>query len=147
MPKPPAEAVQRTATATDADDEAGLALTALSQIDANLTEILKPLIAELQATLTGLEGRSFGFDTNKAIIEAIQVQLHRLGMRVSCPRCGAAAIPRCRAATSTKEGSFQFEHYQGGKQTNHGGSTTFPHLRLIPAPPDLRRVRKKRKKA
>jgi hypothetical protein len=142
VPKQPVVAVQVTASSNEAED----AISALSRIDANVTELLKPLIAELQTTLTALEGKSFGFETNKKIIEAVQAQLQRLGMRVCCPRCGGAAIPRCRATQSAKAGSFQFEHYQEGRQTNHGGGTTFPVLNLIPAPPDQRRTRKKRKR-
>ncbi|CAN5456069.1 hypothetical protein BH10PLA2_BH10PLA2_23450 [soil metagenome] len=143
MPQPPVVAVEETASSKDAEG----ALGALGHVDARLSELLKPLVAELQTTLSALEGKSFGFELNKKVIDAIQTQLQRLGMRVCCPRCSAAAIPRCRATASAKDGSFQFEHYQEGKQTNHGGGTTFPVLKLIPAPPDQRRTRKKRKKA
>lgn len=143
MAKQPVVSVEETASLNDAED----AINALGRIDANLSDLLKPLAAELQTALSALEGKSFGFQMNKKVIEAIQAQLQRLGMRVCCPRCGAAAIPRCRATASAKDGSFQFEHYQEGKQTNHGGGTTFPVLKLISAPPDQRRTRKKRKKA
>lgn len=134
------------AKAPVANSDSADAIQRLAGLDSKLTDLLQPIVDELQQLLAGLEGMSFGFDTNKAIVEAVQVQLQRLGMRVNCPRCGAAAIPRCRATKTAKDGSFQFEHYQEGRQTNHGGSTTFPALKLVPAPPDQRRTRKKRQK-
>lgn len=143
MSKQSVTAADESTLAVDSEN----ALAALGRIDAKVSELLKPLVADLQETLSTLEGKSFGFETNKALIEAIQAQLQRLGMRVSCPRCGAAAIPRCRATQTAKDGSFQFEHYQDGRQTNHGGGTIFPALKLIPAPPDQRRTRKNRNKS
>jgi hypothetical protein len=131
--------VDRTSSATDAKK----AINAIRLIDVKLTEVLNPLVVELQETLLSLEGKSFGLEINRQIIEAIQGQLQRLGMRVCCPRCGAPAIPRCRATKNARDGSFQFEHYQEGRQTNHGGGTAFPAFKLIMASPDQRRMRKK----
>jgi hypothetical protein len=89
---------------------------------------------------------SFGsLEANQAVVAAIQRLLHRLDLRAECPRCHKPAIPRCRATRNAKDGSFQFEHSHRGRQTNHGGSTTFPAFRLMPPPPDRRRERKKRR--
>jgi hypothetical protein len=112
-------------------------------LDAMLSELLEPLKGELQELLEGLEGHSFGLASNKSLTDAIQMLLTRLGLRVRCPRCKAPAHIRCRATKTAKDGSFQFEH-SGGRQTNHGGGTMFPKLKLVPAPPDRRRKRNKR---
>jgi hypothetical protein len=118
-------------------------LERLTTIGDTLTELLKPLTAETQSLLDGLEGQSFGLEANLRLTAAIQLLLHRLGLRVKCVKCGEAAQIRCRETGNAKGGSFQFEHTHG-KQTNHGGGTTFPKLQLVPAPADPRRKRKSR---
>jgi hypothetical protein len=130
--------------AVQADEASQDVIGSLEALNQRLTELLQPFTADLQTFLDGLEGRSFGLAANKAIIAAIQSLLQRLGLRVRCPHCAQPTIPRCRPMKNTKGGSFQFEHSQGGKQTNHGGATTFPAFKLVPAPPDRRRKRKKR---
>jgi hypothetical protein len=140
--------VKKSAEATipiPAEEDSGEITRSLEAMNQRLTEILQPFVGEIQSFLDSLEGRSFGLTANEAITTAIQALLQRLGMRVRCPRCGSPAIPRCRPMPNTKAGSFQFEHYQRGRQTNHGGGTTFPAMKLVPAPPDRRRKRKKRK--
>jgi hypothetical protein len=139
--------VKKTTDAT-VPDQANVAsqsvIGGLDEMNRRLTELLQPFTGDLQTFLNGLEGRSFGLAANKAIIAAIQGLLQRLGLRVRCPHCAQPAIPRCRPMKNTKGGSFQFEHSRSGKQTNHGGGTTFPAFKLVPAPPDRRRKRKKR---
>jgi hypothetical protein len=119
-------------------------LRGLQAIDERLTALLAPIIEEVDDALTRLEGRSFGLEANEALVSAIQQLLNRLGLRVRCPRCREPAILRCRETGNARDGSFQFEHYASGRQTNHGGGATFPALTLVPAPPDRRRARKKR---
>jgi hypothetical protein len=116
----------------------------LQGINARLTQLLAPVIENVKEILTRLKGRSFGLATNEALVSVIQQLLSRLGLRVSCPRCSEPAILRCRETGNARDGSFQFEHSAGGRQTNHGGGATFPALTLVPAPPDRRRARKKR---
>lgn len=118
-------------------------LRALEALDGKLSRLLEPMIGEVQAFLDGLAGRSFGLAGNRAVALAVQLLLERLRLRVRCPRCKATAILRCRATRNAKGGSFQFEHSAKGKQTNHGGRTTFPQIHLMPAPPDRRRKRNK----
>lgn len=129
--------------ASPADEASSGVIGGLDELNRRLTELLHPFTGDLQTLLDDLEGRSFGLAANKVIIAAVQGLLQRLGLRVRCPHCGQPAIPRCRPMRNTKGGSFQFEHSQGGKQTNHGGGTTFPAFKLVPAPPDRRRKRKK----
>jgi hypothetical protein len=118
-------------------------LAQLNELQQKLAKLSEPIVAELQQLLDSLHGQSFGLSRNVAFVEAVQQALARLGRRVRCPRCGKAAILRCRSTTTAKEGSFQFEHYTDGRQTNHGGGTTFPALQLTVAPPDKRKSRKK----
>lgn len=119
-------------------------LATLSSLDGKLTELLGPFVREVEAVLARLAGRSFGRRGNEAIVRTLQLLLQRLGLRVRCTHCRAPAILRCRATGNAKGGSFQFEHYLNGKQTNHGGRATFPKVRLVPAPSDRRRKRRKR---
>jgi predicted RNA-binding Zn-ribbon protein involved in translation (DUF1610 family) len=128
-----------------ADDLSRETLRGIEALNQRLTQVLQPFTADVQAFLDGIEGRSFGLAANKSIVLSTQLLLQRLGLRVRCPHCGEPAILRCRSTRNAKGGSFQFEHSARGKQTNHGGGTTFPAMRLVPAPPDKRRKRKKRR--
>jgi hypothetical protein len=125
----------------DQPDPAEL-LRGLQSINERLTALLAPVIEDVEAALARLEGRSFGLGANDVLVSAIQQLLNRLGLRVRCPRCSEPASLRCRETGNARDGSFQLEHYASGRQTNHGGGTTFPALTLVSAPPDRRRARK-----
>jgi hypothetical protein len=120
-------------------------LRALQELDARVTQLLEPVVGDLEAALAQLAGKSFGLETNKALVLALRQLLQRVGLRVRCPRCGEPAYLRCRQPKHAREGAFQFEHFQEGKQTNHGGGTIFPQLSLVAAPPDRRTEPKDRK--
>ena len=127
-----------------ADNASRETLGGIEALNQRLTELLRPFTADVQSFLDDLEGRSFGLAANKAIVLSIQLLLQRLGLRIRCPHCSEPAILRCRSTGNTKGGSFQLEHSARGRQTNHGGGTTFPAMRLVPVPPDKRRKRKNR---
>jgi hypothetical protein len=136
--KPAAETTQPT-------PDPRSALESLCQLDAQLTSLQAPVTEHLQAILDGLQGQSFGsLEANEAVTDALLRLLHRLDLRVECPRCHEPALPHCRAVRNAKDGSFQFSHTRGHR-TNHGGSTTLPAFRLVAAPPDARRKRNSRK--
>jgi len=126
--------------ATTGPPNADDALATLAQFDDHLADLQRPVVKQVQQFLDQLEGQSFGsLEANQAVASALQFLLNRLGLRVECPRCGRPAIFRCRSSRSPTTPSFQFEHFEEGRRTNHVGTTTWPALRLVPAPPDRRR--------
>jgi hypothetical protein len=117
-------------------------LSLLGQLNHNLTVLQGPVQGGLQDLLGLLAGRSFGsLVANQAVAREIQELLNRLGLRVACPRqgCGLPASIRCAAAGNSRHGVFQFDHSVGGRRTTHLGSSLFPLLQLVPAPPDRRK--------
>jgi hypothetical protein len=122
-------------------EDAGKIGANLDKIEAGVVSRLAPLVAELQELLDGLAGRSFGsLEANQAVTRQLVALLNRLGMRVECPGCGQPAIPRCAPMARRKDGAFRFEHRLPGRTTYHLAAAALPRLKLVPHPPDLRRV-------
>lgn len=121
----------------------GTALAQMERLDGRVSEVLAPVIKELAEFLGPLVGKSLGtLEENKAFARLLQALLRRLGLRVRCPRCGEPAVLRCQPVRGMETGAFQFQHQGGfGPRTNHMGSSTIPELKLVAAPPDLRRLR------
>jgi hypothetical protein len=90
----------------------------------------------IESAVRGLAGLNCGsLEANRAVAKSVQQLLAENGLRVACSECGQAAILRCQRAGSAKTGAFQFDHVVDGHRTFHGGSTSFPLVRVIPAPP------------
>jgi predicted RNA-binding Zn-ribbon protein involved in translation (DUF1610 family) len=122
-------------------EDTGKALADFDKMEARVISHLAPLVAELQAMLDGLAGRSFGsLEANQAVTRQLVVLLNRLGMRVECPGCGQPAILRCSPMARRKDGAFRFEHRLPGRTTYHMAAAALPRLKLVPYPPDLRRT-------
>lgn len=110
-------------------------LRVLAGIEEHVDQILEPVRDNFQETLRGLVGKTFGsFEANHQVARQVQQLLHRLRRGVECqrPGCGKPARLRCVPAAGTRGGTFQFEHYVGGRQTRHGGWSKLPPLTLVP---------------
>jgi len=112
-------------------------LDILDRLNNRIEEALKEPMQDFQSYLLTLEGKSFeSFEANHTITTIIQRTASQLRLAFACAKegCGHAAKLRCKSGKA--HGAFIFEHSVGGKQTFHGGRTTFPPLRLIyDAPP------------
>jgi hypothetical protein len=95
---------------------------------------------ELEEILHRLEGQSIPtFEAKLSVARRIQFILSRLELRVECPTCGKESFLRCRSVSRNSTGTFQFDHPGDMcKTTSHGGYTTLPKLKLIPASPNKR---------
>lgn len=115
-----------------------------SEMDTQIDFFHHPIIQNLQVLLDSLAGKSFGsLEANEAIARSIQKMLLRLQLRVECPKCHEPAMLHFRIAGTSRHGSFQFKHHVNGHESRHLASTVLPALKLVPAPPDPRRKKKK----
>lgn len=89
------------------------------------------LIKALNMGLAPWVGWSSGsFDDSRRVVEALSRLARRLSLRFECqkPGCGSPST-LVLLPGKTRTGAFAFRH----NRTNHGGTTTLPLLRLIPA--------------
>lgn len=99
---------------------------------------LQRYLNDVQQQVAQLPGGSYGsFEANKAFVDSLNAVLHRLGARLECSTCGRPAGLFIQQGT-TKAGSFIFRHRTAGLRTHHGGKTSLPVLKLIPAPDSTR---------
>lgn len=126
----------------------GTALAQMERLDGRMREVLAPVVAELQALLDTLAGKALRrLEEKVALATLLQVMLQRLGLRVRCPRCGKPAVLRCRSMAEHSPGAFYFQHQGGGQpKSGHLASPVVPELKLVAAPPDLRRQGRSRRK-
>ena len=90
----------------------------------------------VEGTLRGLAGLNSGsFEANRVLARSVQELLAENGLRLVCPECGQPAILRRQRAGNSKAGAFQYDHAVAGRRTFHGGSTSFPLVVVVPAPP------------
>jgi hypothetical protein len=114
----------------------------LRQLGDGLTALNAPVRRGMEELLIALAGKSFGsLEANQAVARGVQGLLNRLGLRVACPKagCGKPAVLRCAAAGNSRQGVFHFDHSSSNRRTTHMGSSAFPSLTLVDAPPDRRR--------
>ncbi len=128
----------------DRGADAGQTLArAAAQMMACRQEIAKHQVAirrSIEGTLRGLAGADCGsFEANRTLAKSVQEMLAENGLRVACPECGQPAILRCQRAGNSKSGAFQYDHAVAGRRTFHGGSTSFPIVTVVPAPPRRKR--------
>lgn len=117
----------------------------LQDLSRSLDVLNDPVRKALQELLDGLAGKTFdSLESKQAVTREIQGLLNRMGFRVACPKegCGLPAMIRCAAAGNSTQGVFQFDHSSGTARTTHKGSSAFPSLTLVAAPPDGRRSKR-----
>jgi len=98
----------------------------------------EPIISRFQEYLRTLEGRSFGYEENQRICEAINDTLDQLRVALCCPKkgCGLPSRLRCRKPGRSVSGIIHYEHYtplgEGRtEQDRHEGSAGFQRLTLL----------------
>jgi len=112
------------------------------QLGADLNNAQAPIVANLKILLKELAGKKFeSLDDKRLIVSVISELLQRTDLRAQCPRCRKAALLRCQKSGNSKSGMFQIYHpnYKGKRNIIHKSQSTFPEIRLIPAPQDPRR--------
>lgn len=114
----------------------------LSQIDLlnqEIEEAKRPIIRKLQELFNGLSGSSFIDDDKQQVVSRLQDLLNSLDLRVQCPKTSLPGFIRLKQAGLSRRKTFAVEVNEDGKRTSHFSSMTFPHLIVVPAPPDGRK--------
>jgi hypothetical protein len=122
----------------------------LARIAARQAEQQRETARELEALLSGMEGRTFGSAAEAvAFARGLRRLLTSLERRVACtartehpdePTCGLPAYVECTPTKAAPYWTLRFRHSPMDKGENaHGYFHTLPSLKLIQAPPDRRR--------
>ncbi len=109
-------------------------LRLLTEVDAQIGQILEPVNDDLNEVVQQLVGKSFGsFEANRRVARQVLLLLNQLLLGFECRRegCGEPARLVCVPAPPPRPWTFQFEHLVAGRTIRHGGSGSFPPLTLV----------------
>jgi hypothetical protein len=121
VPSPPAET------------ELVQAIDDLDKASAELTKLQWQVARKIERTLKKYAGRSFGsVEANKRFSESVNDLLRKHGARLVCPTCDTPSILYLQTTGTTRNGSFQHQHFSAGKKTRHGGSVVVPSVTVVP---------------